>query len=231
MDPKKLEKYFALSELPYLFGVGLLVVSFFFIWLGRAYNWYMYIVGVLSFAIGIVLFLVGSVGRVSADYIDAEADRRLVDFGNSMLEDVQLAKRVAEHYEPVYLKQFEYDGEGLESRRGRDNKWRTSRFSALRLFFLNDGIALTHRTFSLIGEEDSLIPPTEYKYSELGKAEIIRDSVKLKSGKQTLTVKRARMLLRDSEGKQILLTAVPDDMDSDKLAEQINRLAAKGSAL
>ena len=227
---KKLEKFFSLSDTTYLIGGVLLVAAFFFIWLGWAYNYWMFLIGVAVFLVGLVMFITGSIGRIGAEDIDKARNDRLENFCKEQLEDVQLAKRMAQHTEPVYVVQYDYQGEGLESRRGRDGAWRTSIVSAFRIFFLHDGILVSRHSFSILDDTSDLLPPTEYKFEQLESAQIVRTQVRLNSGKNTFTVNRAELVITAKDGTVALCSQMADDMDADHLADTINRLIQHGSA-
>ena len=227
---KKLEKYFSLSDTTHLIGGVLLVAAFFFIWLGWAYNYWMFVIGVALFTVGLVMFITGSIGRIGAEDVDKARDDRLEGFCREQLEDVYLARRIAQHAEPVYVIQYDYEGEGLESRHGRDGVWRTSIVSAFRIFFLHDGIMVARQSFSVLDDKTDLLPPTEYKFEQLGGAEIVRTQVRLKSGKNSFTVNRAELVITAKNGETVLRSQVADDMDADHLADTVNRLIQHGSA-
>lgn len=227
---KKLEKYFSLSDTTYLIGGALLVAAFFFIWLGWSYNYWMFIIGLAVFAVGLAMFIFGSIGRIGAEDIDKARNDRLENFGREQLEDVHLAKRTAQHIQPTYVVQYDRVGDGLESRRGRDGAWRTSIVSAFRIFYLHDGIIVARHAFSILDSFDEVLPATEYKYTDLAKAEIIRTQVKLKSGKNSYTVNRAELVITTKDGQTALRSQVADDMDADNLADSINRLIEHGTA-
>ncbi len=228
---KKLEKYFSLSDTTYLVGGVLLVGAFICIWLGMSYNYWMFLAGVAAFAVGLVMFIAGSIGRIGAEDIDKARDDRLEYFGREQLEDVQLAKRMAQHIEPAYVVQYDYEGEGLESRHGRDGVWRTSTVSAFRIFFLNDGILVLRQSFSVLDDKCDILPPTEYKLDQLEGAQIVRSQVKLQSGKNSFTVNRAELVITTKDGAVALRSQVADDMDAEHLSDTINRLIEHGSAI
>ncbi len=230
MKNKSLEKYFSLSDTKYLIGLCTLVVGFVLLWLGWSYNYYMFLASIVVLLVGLALFIFGSIGRVSPDIVDHQRDLALEHFGREQLEDVHLAKRLAGHVQPVYVVQYAFEGEGLESRRARDGVWRTSYVSAFRLFFTSTGLIMLSRTVDLLNDTCVDSPAAEYKYSELGAAEIVRDRVQLASGKQKLTVSRARLRLTAADGRELLFAQVHDDMEADTLAQTINRAIQHGAA-
>ena len=227
---KKLQNYFSLSDTTYLIGGVLLVVAFIFVWLGMSYNYWMFLIGAVLAVVGLAMFILGSIGRIGAEDIDKARDVRLENFAREQLEDVKLAKRMATHLEQPYIVQYDYEGEDLQSRHGRDGAWRTSVVSAFRIFFLHDALMLTRRSFSILTDYEEFTPATEYKYSELGGAAIERSTVKLMSGKNSFTVNRAVLVITDKDGNEILRAQVADDMDADHLADTINRTIEHGNA-
>lgn len=228
---KKLEKYFSLSDTTYLVGGVILVIAFFCLWLGGAYSYWMFLAGMVAAVVGLVMFIVGSIGRIGAEDIDKARDVRLENFCREQLEDVRLAKRMAQHIEPTYIVQYDRAGEGLESRRGRDGAWRTSIVSAFRIFYLHDAIVVARHSFSVLDSFEEILPATEYKYEDLQKAEVVRQQVKLKSGKNSYTVTRAELVITAKDGTVALRSQVGDDMDSDNIADTINRTIQHGSAV
>ena len=228
---KKLEKYFSLSDTTHLVGGVVLVAAFFFLWLGWAYNYWMFLIGVVAAVAGLVMFIIGSIGRIGAEDIDKVRNDRLENFCREQLEDPYLAKRMAQHTEHTYVVQYDRAGEGLESRRGRDGVWRTSIVSAFRIFYLHDGIMVARHSFSILNDIEDLLPATEYKYQDLAKAEIVRQQVRLKSGKNFYTVNRAELVITAKSGETVLRSQVADDMDADHLADTINRLIEHGTAV
>ena len=227
---KKLQNYFSLSDTTYLIGGVLLVVAFIFVWLGMSYNYWMFLIGAVLAVVGLAMFILGSIGRIGAEDIDKARDVRLENFAREQLEDVYLARRMATHLEQPYIVQYDYEGEDLQSRHGRDGAWRTSVVSAFRIFFLHDALLLTRHSFSILTDYDVVTPATEYKYSELGGAAIERSTVKLMSGKNSFTVNRAVLVITDKDGNEIFRSQVADDMDADHLADTITRTIEHGNA-
>ena len=227
---KKLENYFSLSDTTYLVGGVLLVVAFIFVWLGMSYNYWMFLIGAVLAVVGLAMFILGSIGRIGAEDIDKARDVRLESFAKEQLEDVYLARRMATHIEHPYVIQYDYIGEDLRSRHGRDGVWRTSVVSAFRMFFLHDALLILCHSFSILTDYEEVTPATEYKYSDLGGATIERDTVKLKSGKNSFTVNHAVLVITDKDGKEIFRSQVADDMDADHLADTINRTIQHGNA-
>lgn len=231
MNKKSLDNYFSLSDTQYIVGLCGLVAGFVLLWLGWCYNYWMFIVGIAVIAVGLLLFILGSIGRISPDTVDAKRDLELESFGREQLEDVHLEKRLSAHVKPVYVVQYAFEGKDLKSRKSRDGVWRTSYVSAFRIFFTHDSMIVLYRIFNLLDGSGESIPATQIKYSDLASAEIVRDSVRLTSGKQSFSVNRARLRIKNTAGEDVLFAQLQNDMDADTLADTINRVIQHGGAV
>ena len=223
---KKIESFFTRSDSLYLFGGILLTVALFCVWIAFAYHAYLlYFFGSVAAPAGLVLFIVGSAGQVAPDDIDKIVRDKLWEFDKELLEDVRLAKRMSKHVKPASIALYDYEGKDLKSKKCKDG-WRTSQYTAVKIFFLSDALKFIRKTVSVLYDdaEHNITEVAEYPYSELAGAEIICDTVKLQSLKNTYTVRRARLRLTAVDGRAVLLVQVGDDVDSDTLADNINKL-------
>lgn len=231
---KKLEKFFYRKDTLYAVGVSLLVFAFVCVWLGWTYNYFIYLIGFAAAVVGFVLFFVGGAGRVVAEDIDKAAADKLWEFDKEIMEDVHIGRRLSRHLGGVLIEQYDYEGEGLLSKRGKDGAWRTNRKTAVRLLFLKDALVFVKMTvFPLVDDtaaDSSIREVAEYKYSELAKAEIIRDTVKLNDVGHTYEVRRARLKITAADGRTVLFVQVSDGLDSDNLADSINKSIRDGFA-
>jgi hypothetical protein len=229
---KSLEKYFSLGDGMYACGSGLLVLGLFCVWMGRAFSFYLLISGIVMALLGLVLFFVGSIGRVGQEDIDKAVADRLWNFDRELIEDPFIGKRMSQHLMPVSITGYDYEGIGLKSRRGRDKAWRTSQYTAVKILFLRDALAFIRRTVSVLDDDSGACETekAEYRYSDLSSAEILRDRVTLHDMKRSFEVNRARLRITASDGSTALLVQVNDDIESDRLAENINKLIKNGSA-
>jgi len=223
---KKLEAFFFRNDSLYVFGGALLVVALFCVWIAFSYHaYFLYFFGSVAAPAGLVLFIAGSAGQVAPEDIDKIVSDKLWEFDNELLEDVRLAKRMSKRVRPASIAQYDYEGKDLKSKKCKDG-WRTSQYTAVKIFFLKDALKFIRKTVSVLNDdpEYNSTEVAEYPYSELAGAEIIRDTVKLQSMKHTYTVRRARLKLTTTDGRTVLLVQVGDDVDSDALADNINKL-------
>lgn len=228
---KSLERFFSRNDTAYIIGTSLLVVAFFALLIGRLYSYW---IGFICAPIGLVMFFAGSIGRVGQEDIDKAVADLLWEFDKPLLEDVRLARRVAKHPGSVRISQYDYEGDRLLSKRGKDGAWRTSIHTAVTMMFLQDGIIFIKKTVFPLADnmtsDKSIKETAEYKFSDIAYAEIIRDSVRLKDIKHEYEVRRARLKIVGTDGRALLTVQLNDDLESDKLAENINKEVKLGHA-
>ncbi len=230
---KNLEKFFTRGDGMYIAGSALLVSGLLGIWIGYSFNFFVFVAGAILAPAGLLLFLIGSIGRIGQEDIDKAVADRLWNYDKVIMEDPQLGKRIALHHKSVSTGQFVFEGDNLMSKRGKDRAWRTSQYAALRILFLKDALVFIHKTVSILVDDvdgGSSTERAEYKYTELESAEIVRDSVRLNDGKVSCEAKRARLKIKARDGRIVLFVQVNDDMSADQLADNINRLIKIGFA-
>lgn len=227
---KDLKKFYTKSTRTYSIGSALLIAGFFAIWMGTIYSFILFFLGAGIILAGLVMFFAGSVGKIDAADIDKAISDMLWEFDKDILEEPHYAKKMLPHTEnSIYLAHYDYDLPNVLSKRyatSSSSKWYTSSYTAVRMLLLTDGIALVRKTVDPILKTED-VQNGHYIYTDLEGAEIVRQQIKLSDLKREYTVTSARLVIRDNEGTTIFSTSVNDDMESDKLAEQLNKLIAK----
>ena len=227
---KNLKNFFTRSSSTYTIGLGILIAAFISVWMGWNYSYYLYILGGLFLVVGLVIFFMGSVGKIDAADIDKAVSDMLWEFDKDILEEPHYAKKMLPHTEnSLYLAHYDYDVEGILTKRHTTTgsaSWYTSSYTATRMLLLTDGIAFIRKTVNpILVTED--IQNEHLLYTELDKAEIVRQQVKLADLKREYTVTSARLIIRKNDGSIVLSTSVNDDMESDNLAEHLTKLITK----
>ena len=227
---KNLKNFFIRSSNTYTIGLGILIAAFISVWMGWNYSYWLYILGGVFLVVGLVIFFMGSVGKIDAADIDKAVSDMLWEFDKNILEEPHYAKKMLPHTEnSLYLAHYDYDVEGILTKRHTttgSSAWYTSSYTATRMLLLTDGIAFTRKTVNPI-LETSDVQNEHLLYTELDKAEIVRQQLKLADLKREYTVTSARLIIRKNDGSTILSISVNDDMESDNLAEHLTKLIAK----
>ena len=227
---KDLKKFYTKSTSTYSIGAALLIVGFFSVWMGTMYSFLLFILGGALIVTGLVMFFAGSVGKIDAADIDKAVSDMLWEFDKDILEEPHYAKKMLPHTEnSLYLAHYDYDIEGILTKRhstAGTSSWYTSSYTATRMLLLTDGIAFTRKTVNpILGTSD--VQNEHLLYTELDKAEIVRQQLKLADLKREYTVTSARLVIRKADGSIILSISVNDDMESDNLAEHLTKLISK----
>lgn len=227
---KDLQKFYTKSTKTYSIGSALLIAGFFAVWMGTMYSFILFFLGAGMIIAGLVMFFSGSVGKLDAADIDKAVSDMLWEFDKDILEEPHYAKKMLPHTEnSLYLEHYDYDIPDILSKRyatSSSSKWYTSSFTALRMLLLTDGIAFIRKTVNPVLKSED-VQNGLYAYIELAQASIVREQIKLKDLTREYTVTSARLVILDNNGSTVLSVSVNDDMESDKLAEQLNKLIVK----
>ena len=227
---KNLKNFFIRSSNTYTIGLGILIAAFISVWMCWNYSYWLYLLGGALLVVGLVIFFMGSVGKVDAADIDKAVSDMLWEFDKDILEEPHYAKKMLPHVEnSLYLAHYDYDVEGILTKRyasSSSSAWYTSSYTAVRMFLLTDGIAFVRKTVDPILDTED-VQNGHYLYTDLANAEIVRQQVKLNDLKRQYTVTSARLIIYKNDGSVVLSTSVNDDMESDNLAAHLTKLIAK----
>jgi len=227
---KNLKNFFIRSTNTYTYGLSALIAGFLSVWMGWMYSYWLFLLGIALLIAGLVMFFMGSVGKIDAADIDKAVSDMLWEFDKDILEEPHYAKKMLPHTEnSIRLAHYDYDVEGILTKRHTTTgsaSWYTSSYTATRMLLLTDGIAFIRKTVNPIVETED-VQNGHHLYADLSKAEIVRQQLKLADLKREYTVTSARLVIRAADGSVVLSTSVNDDMESDNLAELLNKLIAK----
>ncbi len=207
-------------------GLGMLIVGFACLWLARTY--FMWIAGGAILTAGVIVFLLGNIGRSTEEEIVAEIKRRS--------EGIEFPEVEKERYfytrVPAKPEILEFSGfvlsEGLLLKKMKNGSICSSEYRVGRVFLLTDAFYAKTRTFSLVSdvcEEETL----EIPFASVEEVAVLRESKELPCGKRIFSVKPCHLVIVFDGGKKLYLPA-SDDVYVDELAERLKKLTstAKG---
>jgi hypothetical protein len=205
-------------------GLGMMIVGFACLWLGWGWT---YLIGAALMVSGIVVFLVGNIGRSSEEEIKEEIKRRSEGIEFPEVEtDRHFYKRVPAKPEILDFSGFSLS-EGLLLKRMKNGSICSSEYSRARVFLLTDAFYAKTRTFSLVSdtcEEDTV----EIPFASVEDVVVLRESKSLPCGKKLFAVKPCYLVIAFG-GKKLYLPAA-DDVYGDELAARLKKLAEKEKA-
>ena len=203
-------------------GLGMLIVGFASLWLARSY--FMWIAGGAILTAGVVVFLLGNIGRSTEAEITEEVKRRSegIEFPEVETER-HFYKRVPTKQEILDFSGFSLS-DGLLLKRMKNGSICSSEYRVARMFLLSDAFYVKAKTFSLVSdveEEETL----EIPFASVEDVAVLRETKNLPCGKKVFSVKPCHLVVLFDEGKKLYLPA-PDDVYVDELAARLKKLAA-----
>ena len=203
-------------------GLGMLIVGFASLWLARSY--FMWIAGGAILTAGVVVFLLGNIGRSTEAEIMEEIKRRSegIEFPEVETER-HFYKRVPTKQEILDFSGFSLS-DGLLLKRMKNGSICSSEYRVARMFLLSDAFYVKAKTFSLVSdveEEETL----EIPFASVEDVAVLRETKNLPCGKKVFSVKPCHLVVIFDEEKRLYLPA-PDDVYVDELAARLKKLAA-----
>ena len=203
-------------------GLGMLIVGFASLWLARSY--FMWIAGGAILTAGVVVFLLGNIGRSTEAEILEEVKRRSEGIEFPEVEkDRHFYKRIPARAEILDFSGFSLS-DGLLLKRMKNGSICSSEYRVARMLLLSDAFYVKAKTFSLVSdveEEETL----EIPFASVEDVVVLRETKNLPCGKKVFSVKPCHLVVIFDEGKRLYLPA-PDDVYVDELAARLKKLAA-----
>ena len=202
-------------------GLGMLIVGFACLWLARTY--FMWIAGGALLTAGVIVFLLGNIGRSTEAEITEEIKRRSEGIEFPEVEkERHFYKRVPAKAEILDFSGFTLS-EGLLLKRMKNGSVCSSEYKIARVCLLTDAFYVKTRTFSLVS--DSVEEETvEIFFPSVEDVTVLRESKTLPCGKKVFSVKSCHVVITFEEGKKLYLPTT-DDVYVDEVAARLKKLA------
>ncbi len=221
MDIKHNVNYFKKNDNMKTLGAVLLIVGLFLMWLGRGFV--TYIIMSIFVPAGLVMFVLGSIGRSSDEDIDKYIAEKMQGLEVDLTEDKKYRKRIIEHLPAQTFASYLFS-DGVLLRKSKNNSLRSSEYRKNIVYLLTDELYIVSRRLGLVsGEIENIL--VELSYNDIKDAHIIREEKTLTYKKKPLKIKTTFLSITTEAGETLL--PVPDDVLSDRFAEQIMKLVAE----
>ncbi len=201
-------------------GIVLAAVSaalYFFGW-----SYVSYIIASIGLPVGLVLFVVGSIGRADEADLDGYIARGVEGADAPDPEDDRFERRRLSYVQPQIAKGYEY-ADGLLFKKDKNGHLRSSLYTSATLYPMKESLCVYGRTVSLISDERTDIR-REIAYKEIEKVSISEDERWVKSKKGSMKVKDVRLVVKLLDGEELSLP-VDNGIDVERFAEKVNELA------
>lgn len=221
MNVKHNINYFKKNDNLRLFGLGILVVACFLLWISRAvHSFIFYIVSPPAIVVGFVMFIIGSSGRSSEDDLNAcirnATDGLEIDFSN----DIHYSRKVQKHIKPVYIEGCEFE-DGVMIKRAKNGSLRSSKYSKALVYIMTDRLYINKKTMSLVSEEVEK-STSEILYDDIKKAGLEGEDKDIVFNKKTYHTKSFSFAVEYGDGKKFKCP-IFDNMDSVYFVELVNK--------
>lgn len=221
MDIKTNINYFKKNDNLKILGAVLLIVGLFMMWLGRGLI--SYILMSVFVPAGLIMFILGSIGRSSDEDIDKYIAEKMQGLEVDLTEDKKYRKRIIEHLPPKTFESYLFS-DGVLLRKAKNNSLRSSEYKKNIVYLLSDELYIVSRRLGLVsGEVENTL--VELSYNDIKNAQIIREEKTLTYKKNTHKIKTTFISINTDAGETLL--PAPDDVLSDRFAEQIMKLVTE----
>ena len=229
MDFKGMQKYFSPKNMiPQIIGYG---IAAFGVFIAIA-DWLFF--GVPFIIVGgcIILFLRDS--RPSDNDIDSTAETKIKDLDERAKAHIDVHEKPIRAFQPEVFAGYDYsEPEGLLVSRGSDKKYRTNKYAAAELIFMQDRLHVLMYRFCLTKEDERTTYMTE-KYDDLGGASVSskKETFRLygRTDGESFERELQTLEIRNNAGDIIFEIPVDAGADVDRTVETINQLVKSKKA-
>lgn len=213
--------YFKKNETLGLVGLGILVVSIFFLWIARAIHARIfYFISPPAIVAGFVMFLVGSSGRSSEDDIDSCIRGATEGLETDFSGDIHYSRLMQKQIEPKYIEGYEFE-DGVMIKRAKNGSLRSSKYSKALVYVMTDRLYINKKTISLVSDEVEKTS-TEILFDKIKSIGLDGGEKDVAFNKKTFRTKPFNFTVEYGDGEKFVCPA-PDNMDSVSFVETLNR--------
>jgi len=220
-DYKKYINYFKQNENVGTIGIGMLVTAAFCLWIGWAYSYYLYILGMPLLIVGFAVFLYGNIGRIQESDLDYQIKKN-TDAITFPKPEKRLSTREKET-DAFSMEVFEgyiFD-DMLAVKRRKNGSFISTRYTVAKMQITKNAFCIKAHTFSFVSDEsnqlDLFIP-----FSEVEKITLTHTECDCVLGKKPIRMKNSYLKITYDGEKSVLLPRA-DDYYAEKLIEDLNR--------
>ncbi len=230
------EGYFKKKNNLKIVGAIMLVSGLFCLWLGYSMSFLGYILGILLSPTGLVLFLVGSSGRVSDEVIDDYITNKMADFAIDIDNDKSYRLKLLPNTKEINLEGYKFP-DGAMIKRLTSGSLRSSIYTRTKIRLLSDSLYILNREISLIYDDynDGEVIDTHFepKYSDIKSISIERGQKEITFMKNVYLAKTCELVIATDKQEIRLpcLDAVTTDDITLAIERQMNNWKASAEEL
>ena len=212
--------YFTKTDTLKIIGGAILVIGLLSLWLGRSWGFFGFILGILLTPAGIVIFIVGSIGRVNDSDVDSYITNKMAGFEIDIDTDKSYHLKLLKNVKEITLEGNLFP-EGVMVKRLKTGELRSSSFCRTKIRILSDRLYILTREISLIYEDQVNDILREPLYDNIKSISVERDQLDLIFMKSFYLVKTCHLVISTTDG-DIRIPCI-DAITTDELADNLNR--------
>ena len=211
--------YFTKTDTLKIAGIITVIVSaveFFFGW-----SYIGYLISCAGLAVGVVLFIVGSSGRVSETEITEYITKNTDGACEIDIEEKALSKRVMKLPAPLTVMGFVFK-DGVMLKKSKKGTLQSSIYSKAILYALDTSLLIRRRTL-LIAEHEVSDSEQEIPYADIKSIELTEETEDIAFGKKVFRARKSNLAIETNDGTVLLIPAA-DNVESDAFISDIRRI-------
>ena len=212
--------YFTKTDTLKIIGGAILIIGILSLWLGMSWGFIGFILGILLTPAGIVIFLVGSIGRVSDGEMDSYITNKMAGFEIDIDTDKSYHLKLLKNVKEITLEGYLFP-EDVMVKRLKTGELRSSSFSRTKIRILSDRLYILTRELSLIYEDQVKDTLQEPLYDNIKSFSVDRGQIDLIFMKSFYLVKTCHLVISTTDG-DIRIPCI-DAVTTDELADNLNR--------
>ena len=215
-------KYFSTSGLILSIGTGAILASVamllwtWFIW----WSYLLYILGFVFFPVGVVLFIIGTVGKSTDEEIDKVIAKLSAEADVDPERDAAVIKRQLRKPTPEVVSGYDYS-DGRMFKKAKGNVVRSEIFNKATLLALNDGVCVICATVDILRESVERTQ-LEIPYGEIDDMRVVFERRTVRFMKNSFSVKYSRLEII-SHGECVLSVPASESATLDAFIGEIKR--------
>lgn len=235
MDFQANKKYFVSNTRPIKLGIGIVIAGV-VIFLTAiiltameaefAITWWIYLLGLVGIFGGIAIINNATSGRSNENDIKNQLQKKNDRLTEHNIQKLGLEKRLLKLPVSYCFESFDYsDPEDLLVRRGRDSRFRSSRYVTTCFLFTVDRLVIVKNRFSLVSEESKEVEDVlQFAYTSLDECHIDADrSHVFTIDKASVEVPTPALILNTTESGTILDVNIDDKPDVRDFVDTLNK--------
>ncbi|MBQ8310225.1 MAG: hypothetical protein IJX80_04330 [Clostridia bacterium] len=220
-DYKKYINFFKQNENVGTIGIGILITAAFSLWIGWAYSYYLYMLGMPLLIVGFAVFLYGNIGRIQESDLDDQIKKN-TDAITFPKTEKRISTRDKNSYElPIEVFEGYIFDNGLYVKRRKNGSYISTRYTVSKMQITNDAFQIKSHTFSFVSDDSEQLD-LSIPFDAIEKIALTQTECECLCGKNPIRLQNSFLVITYDGEKTVFLPRA-NDYYAEKLIEDLNR--------